>query len=276
MSDRTESQQYIHEKLMTNMEYLYSQLADNPNLNSGQHELLAEISAIRHYIHSKPEQLYYGSHLKDMVDEFFADIVNNAVFEQRGLAVPYEMLKEYSMIETFKKFKEYENHLDIKDHIRMFAEEHENLNKCIESYLRRIDLEYGTSYCPRGVRRDASINYQQKNVNTLSSLYETKREAINGVSVQSFEDRCRTFLQRRLQDQKMDSSMEIKFQGVSEKNDEKIATVRVTSDPKTIATLKKLLKYTVFTIEDAKVRFDLKETKLKHEPVRALDMGLGL
>ncbi len=244
MESKTHSQEYIYEKLMPRLTGMYNRLAENPNLSPGQHDLLAELSAVRHYIHAKPDQMYFGSMMKDMIDEYFIDLANGEIFGDSGLDFPYEIIKQFSSLETYQKYKNTPG-MDIRDHIRMFAEEHENINKSIETYLRRIDREYGTNYCPRGVRRDPSIDCQQRSQEKVERIYETKeKEVFDGVSIQQLESRCVNHIKDAVRARSLgyDVPFKAKYLGTVAHGGKETAFVDVNTDKRYAPILADILK----------------------------------
>lgn len=138
------------------------------SLTEEQHDALAEVCRIRHYLHSyNVEKLYTGEYM----DEFFGYIENdnqqtiNDILEAAGLEVIDELNNiDIESIETEADWdyvlddedkEAYDNDSDnYRDHcIEIYADIKNQINNAIETYLLGIDKEHGTQYCPTGFAR---------------------------------------------------------------------------------------------------------------------------
>lgn len=137
-------------------------------LTEEQHELLALICAMRHELHCiSPEKFYYTEgagyeELTDMVTDFCGDEKNF-----KNLIKEVEIEYDTTIIEDI--MTDFENGGGDRDDEwgQEVNEEYRNnciegygkliskMNTAIEEYLRYIDSEYGTEYCPTGALRIA-------------------------------------------------------------------------------------------------------------------------
>ena len=132
--------------------------AENENLTESQHNTLAWLCSIRHNVHVNQEAFFYDESSSNT--EYW-----NLIDDGNGNGTISEKLAEVNLPDLEWSFsvddylsdticKEYgytdeETEEELKNVLEMAA----IFNKDIEKYLRNIDKQYGTNYCPSGITR---------------------------------------------------------------------------------------------------------------------------
>lgn len=169
------------EKKMWGCERLFNTMSRNPNMTPQQHEFMREIATIRHYIHKYPEHMYFGTdqngvNIRDVFDDYFMRLISENQVSKLGIEFPHEAVKQFNSLSKFEDFSNAEMSFD--EHRRMFAEEKEIVNDAFENYLARMDREYGTSYCPNGMKRDGQLNTIDYTVDKLGQQYKASHTMV--------------------------------------------------------------------------------------------------
>ena len=139
-------------------------------LNEEQHEILAKLCQLRHELHTNWDSVFNNNY--DDVNYFCDDIDDNISDQLASVGLPRLKLLSSQKLVTVDDFD-----LLMDDELQEYEEIAENSNydsaydawredeyeKCcgwlnetnnnVESYLKAIDDEHGTSYCPSGSTR---------------------------------------------------------------------------------------------------------------------------
>ena len=129
---------------------LMEQNAKNKNISLEQHEFLEQLAHFRHKLHSSPHKYFLNRQLTYEFDYFFASVQSETFFKERNLPYPKDILNMVKNVQNCKN----EQIIDFNKAVEQFAYQSEALNTLIERYLRNIDDEKGTLYCPSGMTRD--------------------------------------------------------------------------------------------------------------------------
>lgn len=133
---------------------LMQQNARSPNITPEQHEFLKNLSTYRHILHANPEQYFFNTKMTAKIDMFFANMHSAAFAKYLDLPIPDEILKIFDEMQMNKNMQ-YD---DFDKSIENFSINKEITNSLIENYLKEIDKEKQTKYCPTGHLRDENIN----------------------------------------------------------------------------------------------------------------------
>ena len=152
-----------------------SKNAEIETLTKEQHDALAAICRIRHYVHSSdfPKKLFYAEYPQDeelwgficgdRIDELIKEN-NLPKWEWRGCdpcdygcdwCLDWDMHNEVyfeNEADYEKRAEEIEDELRYK-YLSELYDLVESWNKSIEAYLKEIDEQHGTEYCPTGRNR---------------------------------------------------------------------------------------------------------------------------
>ena len=148
-------------------------MADNAEIETltpEQHEILAELCALRHWLHSevRPISFYYTSHSDyDTLTELTSDLTGEErnfakIIEETGIDFDLTNLRniisDLSVMDTDGYTEELSEDDDerkeqIEEIISEYGRLQENINTEIEKFLAQVDKEYGTNYCPTGALR---------------------------------------------------------------------------------------------------------------------------
>lgn len=157
----SKSRNYYHRMQYAKM--LMEHNARSPNITPEQHEFLKDLAKYRHILHANPEQYFYNTKMTAKIDMFFANMHSAAFCEKLDLPISDEILKIFSELQMNKNMQ-YEN---FNQAIEDFSINKEVMNELIEYYLKGIDKQKGTSYCPTGSLRDQNINPIEKTMQKL-------------------------------------------------------------------------------------------------------------
>lgn len=145
---------------------IMEQNSKNPNISPVQHEFLKDLAKYRHEIHAHSHQ-YFLSEVKAIdIDCFFAVAHSMEFFNNIDLPYPEKML---NIFDQLKEDKQYQ-YVSFDEAVSRFANTKEALNTEIENYLKSIDVDKGTKYCPSGMYRDGEDPYV-KTVNQINAAY---------------------------------------------------------------------------------------------------------
>ncbi len=125
---------------------IYAKARLNSNMNPLQREFIEEITTLRHVIHSNELNMFYGSCVADMVNEYAFRVMVDEGLRNIGIDLPIAELNKINLMHTYEKIKDE----DIKDYSALFVKEFNELNESFEAYFERIDKEFGSSYKPEG------------------------------------------------------------------------------------------------------------------------------
>ena len=140
--------------------------AEIESLTEEQHEALAEVCRIRHELHTHQKSIFNcGSseycEMWDYMDDD-CDMSINATLKNAGLApisLPIDPIEAPNDSDWFTIMDE-DDRAQYADYDEWYAETFDKLcyslnevNNAIEAYLRNIDNEHGTNYCPTGATR---------------------------------------------------------------------------------------------------------------------------
>ena len=147
---------YERKEAYTNKRML--QNAENENLSSEQHEVLAWLCSKRHEVHTNQEDFFYSespncTEYWDLID----DGCSNGTIRDKLQSVNLPDLKWSFSIDDYMNdalcsefgYSEEEIEAELESCIEMAGK----FNNDIEKYLREIDKKYGTNYCPSGAGR---------------------------------------------------------------------------------------------------------------------------
>lgn len=130
--------------------------AEIETLSEEQHEALAEICRMRHELHCNPESIF----LTDSSDYTeYSRYVSNLDGDERNFSrIAEEAGLPVLNIELFDDYDndragEWDEDYDYEVSLRATLDYVERLNTTIENWLRAIDEEHGTDYCPSGALR---------------------------------------------------------------------------------------------------------------------------
>lgn len=134
------------------------QNAENENLTPEQHDILAWICSKRHEVHTNQDDFFYSESTNSA--EYWSlidDGCGNGIIRDKLASVGLPDLKwsfnadDYMTDALCKEFGYSEE--DIETEYESCIKMAGQFNNDIEQYLRAIDKQYGTDYCPSGVGR---------------------------------------------------------------------------------------------------------------------------
>lgn len=121
-------------------------------LSEEQHEALSELCRMRHEIHSNQESLYISEASEQSLFSELYQILNeiNKLFKNKLILpnpedFPSDDDKYNDIIENTEEAEE--------ENLAEFYKMMNKLNSDIEKYLKNIDKEHKTNYCPTGATR---------------------------------------------------------------------------------------------------------------------------
>lgn len=124
-------------------------------LTEEQHEIIAEVCDMRHKIHSSGDELYnmqslFSEEATTWLEDINSRLVTVGLLKidniPRAEDIPSAEDKYCGVIEEDKEEENIVNFYSLMN----------ELNNSIEQWLRSIDKEHGTNYCPTGTHR---MNY---------------------------------------------------------------------------------------------------------------------
>lgn len=147
-------------------------------LTDEQHDALAQLCAFRHKFHSNKASLFLSESSFAAEFSFEMQSDENSKLREVGLPTIEWSFYDNSHIpdDSFREWFNFANYSELSETIQeqgleldldddetyelvydeLYTEamgEYEELNQDIEKYLRRIDEEHGTQYCPTGFAR---------------------------------------------------------------------------------------------------------------------------
>nr|6NMD_B Chain B, AcrVA1 [Moraxella bovoculi] len=147
-------------------------------LTDEQHDALAQLCAFRHKFHSNKDSLFLSESAFSGEFSFEMQSDENSKLREVGLPTIEWSFYDNSHIpdDSFREWFNFANYSELSETIQeqgleldldddetyelvydeLYTEamgEYEELNQDIEKYLRRIDEEHGTQYCPTGFAR---------------------------------------------------------------------------------------------------------------------------
>ena len=143
--------------------------ARNPNISQAQAEFLQQLAHYRHCLHSNPHQYFFNQKKSVEIDTFFALAHSQLYFQMLDLPYPKEMFDGLLKLKVDRDLQ----YTDFSKAVEHFAQDSETLNTLIERYLKSIDDEKGTKYCPTGKLRDPTRNHIQR---TIDVLYKAQKQ----------------------------------------------------------------------------------------------------
>lgn len=146
------------------------------NLSPEQHKTLQELCRIRHEIHSNWEEMFNAesstyaelwNYILDDSDERIQNELTSVGLPRLVLGDLYSIpsSEDYFYVLNNEERQAWEKRSDAEDYSSGFDAWVQNeaypkfcrymndINNIIEQYLKRIDNEYGTNYCPSGAQR---------------------------------------------------------------------------------------------------------------------------
>ena len=121
-------------------------------LTEEQHDIISEVCNMRHKIHSSGDELYNMQSLFSNKATIWLEDINS-----RLISIDLPRINNIPRSEDFPSAEDqYCGVIDTDDeekNIEKFYELMNDLNNSIEQWLRRIDTEHGTNYCPTGTHR---------------------------------------------------------------------------------------------------------------------------
>lgn len=150
------------------VDILMERNANNPNITAGQAQFLQRLCEYRHLLHSNPHQYFFYTKKSAEIDRFFALVQSQSFFQTIDLPYPKDM---FDILFTVKANRDMQ-FTDFDKAVEQFANNNEAANKVIERYLRQIDEEKNTMYCPSGDRRDPSVDPVQQTIDKLNNAQE--------------------------------------------------------------------------------------------------------
>lgn len=169
--------------------YIQKRNAENmrvETLTESQHEVLQWLCAMRHEIHTNSEDMFYCercnySMLWALLDDDNNESLNARLAEESLPPIDFSLVEtnlpndsDYIYALSEEDREEWENKaeeinethpngayvhngyslwIEEGEEYRIFVDEIEKINSTIENYLREIDSNYGTNYCPSGSQR---------------------------------------------------------------------------------------------------------------------------
>ncbi len=122
------------------------------SLTKEQHSALAELAALRHDVHVN-SWMITGSDTTNFLPYKDGLIGINKILKSSGLPIIEELGQRYGqIIAAYHKSYDIHERKKMDDFQRLRAEFLSWFNNSVKSYLKKIDQEYGTKYCPVGWR----------------------------------------------------------------------------------------------------------------------------
>ena len=156
----------IYERKQRYAERKMRQNAEVESLTEEQHDALATLCNFRHEFHSTNVSHFINSEATDdgllkMIDDECGESEINVALEKAGLE-PISFPSSMDLPTDFDWFEcmseeEKSEYKDFSDFCNSCADKwseyQEEVNTLIEEYLKKIDQEHGTNYCPTGIGR---------------------------------------------------------------------------------------------------------------------------
>lgn len=163
MDDKYLYKQLYAEKVMKSN----SEIGQDNGLTEEQCNALAEVAGLRHIMHISHDDMWNNNssnfnELWGYVNGKYGEGEGkiNQLLEEVGLpTIPFGDYSEiptyddYTLLGYDEDYDSYEDWLDHGEEYNTFWYAVETINTKIEDYLREIDKQYGTSYCPTGFAR---------------------------------------------------------------------------------------------------------------------------
>ena len=156
----------IYERKQRYAERKMRQNAEIDSLTEEQHDALATLCTFRHKFHLMNVSYLINSEATDdgllkMIDDEYGEPEINVALEKAGLEpIPFpssiDLPTDFDWFEcmTEEEKAEYKDFNDFCNNCAdKWFEYKEKVNTLIEQYLKKIDREHGTEYCPTGVGR---------------------------------------------------------------------------------------------------------------------------
>lgn len=148
--------------------YAARRMAENAEiktLSDEQHDALARLCEIRHWIHSTDEMKLFNAesseatefsgYLKEIEDGLLWEVGLPSLETIDFYSLPTS--SDFELLYTEEERQEYGNDFDRwlneGSEFSEFCDMIHHLNNDIERYLKAIDNEHGTHYCPTGLSR---------------------------------------------------------------------------------------------------------------------------
>jgi hypothetical protein len=121
-------------------------------LTEEQHDIISEVCNMRHEIHSSGKELYNMQSLFSNKATTWLEGINS-----RLITVNFKKIENIPRAEDFPSAED--KYLGVieedeeEENVEKFYSIMNELNNSFEQWLRRIDAEHGTNYCPTGAHR---------------------------------------------------------------------------------------------------------------------------
>lgn len=138
-----------YKRIFQYAEMLMQHNRDNPNVSDEQADFLEKLAQYRHLLHASPQQYFFNTKKTFEIDRFFALSQSQAYFDAMGLPFPKDI---FNLMNTLQENRELQ-FTDFDKAVEQYAYNTEAINNLIERYLRQVDEEKGTLYCPSGTVR---------------------------------------------------------------------------------------------------------------------------
>jgi len=123
-------------------------------LNEEQHDLIARICSMRHRIHCDQQSLY---NVESANCSEYGEFLMNVQYDVLNAKLPVLKISYDEMApDSDDRYHDFIDDTDEAEekNLEAFYEIMNETNNQIEAWLREIDEQHGTSYCPTGILRN--------------------------------------------------------------------------------------------------------------------------